>query len=268
MGSPPSSRAPGFGLVEVMVGVTVAIFIVLAIHRVVIASEATRRNAQSDADAQQVAQFALSRLAFDLANAGAGIVTAARMLDGCPVTADFSAMTRPIAVVISDGGSADAPDSVVVRYAVGMSGVLPARFAAAAPSGAPFALRVVAGFTTGAQIIVSDRRGNCARATVTATRGPATGTLDVDHDIVAVDMPGDAAALDLGSAARTVATRYDVAAGTLRTTDLQGGDAPNPLISSVVNFKLQYGLDTSGDGAIDTWAAATYASGAGDWSSS
>ncbi|MEO7500468.1 MAG: hypothetical protein ABIX11_12855, partial [Casimicrobiaceae bacterium] len=114
---------------------TVALFIVLAIHRVVIASEATRRNAQSDADAQQVAQFALSRLAFDLANAGAGIVTAARMLDGCPVTADFSAMTRPIAVVISDGGSADAPDSVVVRYAVSMSGVLPARFATAAPSG-------------------------------------------------------------------------------------------------------------------------------------
>jgi hypothetical protein len=64
-----------------------------------------------------------------------------------------------------------------------------------------------------------------------------------------------------------VATRYDVAAGTLRTTDLQGGDAPNPLVSNVVNFKVQYGLDTNGDGALDTWAEATAASGAGDWSS-
>ena len=51
-------------------------------------------------------------------------------------------------------------------------------------------------------------------------------------------MPGDAIALELGSASRTVATRYDVAAGTLRTTDLQGGDAPNPLVSNIVNFKF------------------------------
>ena len=67
-------------------------------------------------------------------------------------------------------------------------------------------------------------------------------------------------------ASRTVATRYDVAAGTLRTTDLQGGDAPNPLVSNVINFKVQYGLDTNGDGALDTWAEATAVSGAGDWS--
>jgi type IV pilus assembly protein PilW len=84
---------------------------------------------------------------------------------------------------------------------------------------------------------------------------------------VAADMPADAIALDIGSASRTVATRYDVAAGTLRTTDLQGGDAPNPLVSNVVNFKVQYGLDTDGDGVLDTWVEATAASGAGDWSS-
>ena len=75
-----SARPAGFGLVEAMVGVVIALLTVLAVHRVVIASEATRRNAQSDAEAQQVAQFALARLSFDLANAGAGIVTAARAL--------------------------------------------------------------------------------------------------------------------------------------------------------------------------------------------
>jgi len=176
-------------------------------------------------------------------------------------------MTRPIAVVITSGGAPDVPDSVVLRYAVGNATVLPTRFAAAAPSGAAFALRTAMGFAAGDQIIVSDRRGACARTTVTATRGPVGGTLDVDHDIIAADMPGDAIALDIGSASRTVATRYDVAAGTLRTTDLQGGDAPNPLVSNVVNFKAQYGLDTDGDGALDTWVEATAAGGAGDWSS-
>lgn len=256
----------GFGLIELMVGVVIALLTMLAVHRVVIASETTRRSAQSDAEAQQIAQFALARLSFDVANAGAGIVTAARALAACPATGDFTAMTRPIAAIITSGGAPDVPDSVVVRYAVGNATVLPARFAAAAPSGASFALRTTMGFAAGDQIIISDRRGACARTTVTATRGPAGGTLTVNHDIVAAEMPSDAIALDIGSASRTVATRYDVSAGTLRATDLQGGDAPNPLVSNVVNFKVQYGLDTNGDGALDTWAEATTAGGAGDWS--
>jgi type IV pilus assembly protein PilW len=79
-------------------------------------------------------------------------------------------------------------------------------------------------------------------------------------------MPGDAIILNEGMASRVVAARYDVSAGTLRTTDLQGGDAPNPLISNVVNLKLQYGIDTDGDGALDTWVAADASGGAGDWS--
>ena len=260
-------RSAGVGLVEVMVGVVIALVTMLAVHRVLIASESTRRNAQSNADAQQVAQFALARLAFDVANAGAGIVTAARALAACPVTADFAAMTRPVAVVITDSGSADVPDSVVVRYAVGNATVAPARFFAAAPSGASFKLRAALGFAVGDQIIATDRRGACVRTTVTSARGPVGGALDVDHDIVAADMPADAMALDLGSAPRVVATRYDVAGGTLRTTDLQGGDAPNPLVSNVVNLKIQYGLDNDGDGALDTWVAAAAGGGAGDWSS-
>ena len=263
----PGCLTGGFGLVEVMVGVVIALITILAVQRVVIASESTRRNAQSDADTQQAAQFALARMSFDVANAGAGIVTAARALAACPVTADFAVMTRPIAVVITGGGAPDVPDSVVVRYAVGNFTVLPAYLAAAAPSGASFALRAAMGFAAGDQIIASDRRGTCVRTTVTATRGPSGGVLAVDHDIIASDMPRDAVALDIGPAARTVATRYDVAAGTLRTTDLQGGDAPNPLVSNIVNFKIQYGLDTDGDGALDTWVEATAASGAGDWSS-
>lgn len=263
-GSPP--RLDGFGLVEVMVGVVIALVTVLAVARVLVTSEATRRNGQSDADAQQVAQFALARLSFDVANAGAGIVNAASMLAACPATADFAAMTRPIAVVITDGGAPDASDSVVVRYAVSPAGVLPFRLAAAAPSGAAFALRAPMGVRAGDQIIATDRRGACARTTVTAIHGPAAGILGVDHDIVAADMPGDAVAVDLGAASRVVATRYDVSAGTLRTTDLNGGDAPNPLVSNVVNFKVQYGLDADGDGALDTWAPASATSAAGDWS--
>ena len=59
------SEPAGFGLIEVMVGMVIALLTMLAVHRVVIASETMRRNAQSDAEAQQAAQFALARLSFD-----------------------------------------------------------------------------------------------------------------------------------------------------------------------------------------------------------
>ena len=258
--------AGGFGLVEVLVGVVIALITVIGVHRVVISSESTRRAAQSDADAQQTAQFALARMTFDLANAGAGIVTGARALAVCPVSSDFSTMTRPVSVVITEGGAADAPDSVVVRYAVGTAIALPARFAAAAPSGASFVLRAPLGIAPADQLVASDRRGGCARATVSAVRALGAGTVDVQHDIVAIGMPVDAAIVNLGAASRVVATRYDVSGGTLRTTDIAGGDVPNPLISNVVNLKVQYGIDADGDGALDTWVTATSAGGSGDWS--
>ncbi len=258
-------RVAGFGLVDILVGVVIMLIVVLCVHRVVIASEAMRRNAQSDADAQQAAQFALARMTFDIANAGAGVIGASAALAACPVTADFSAMTRPIAVVVSDGGASDAPDSMVVRYAVSNDAVLPARFVAAAPSGAPFTLRTTMGFRLGDQLVVSDRRGACATTTVTDARIAAPGVLTVDHDIVASAMPPDAAAVDLGPAAHVVATRYDLSGGTLRTTDLHGGDAPNPLISNVVNLKIQYGIDADGDGTLDTWTPAMATADRGDW---
>ena len=49
---------------------------------------------------------------------------------------------------------------------------------------------------------------------------------------------------------------YDVASGTLRSTDRANGDAPSPLVSNVVNLKFQYGIDSDGDGMLDTWVRA------------
>ena len=79
-------------------------------------------------------------------------------------------------------------------------------------------------------------------------------------------MPAGARLVNLGPAPWVVATRYDVSAGVLRTTDLNGGDAPNPLASNVVNLKVQYGVDTDGDGVLDTWLPAADAGSAGNWS--
>ena len=69
--------------------------------------------------------------------------------------------------------------------------------------------------------------------------------------------------MNLGPAGRAWISRYDLVSGTLRSTDVANGDAPNPLVSNLANVKFQYGIDNDGDGALDTWVTA---SPSGGWS--
>jgi len=75
---PQRRRHGGSSLVEVLVGVTVALLTVLVVYRVFGATEALRRDVQGAADAQQTGVFVLSRLAFDIGNAGAASPQAPR----------------------------------------------------------------------------------------------------------------------------------------------------------------------------------------------
>lgn len=263
--APRSAR--GTGLVDLMVGMTIALLAVLVIYRVLAASELLRRNVQSNGGAQQTGLFALSRIAFDIANAGAGISASAKVLATCPATTDIGTVTRPIPVLITEGASDDAPDSVVVRYGVGNGTAVAMPFASAAPGGANFQVQSPLGFASGDQVVAISRTGACPRTTITAATSGA-GIVDLAHAPIATDLPDSTVLLNLGPANRVVTTRYDVVSGALRTTDLQGGDAPNPMASNVVNLKLQYGIDTDGDGALDTWVAARDAGALGSWTPS
>jgi Tfp pilus assembly protein PilW len=70
----------GAGLVEVMIGVTMALFATLVIYAVVGSADRLRRDSQSAGDAQQTGLFVLARIAFDIANAGSGFASAAKAL--------------------------------------------------------------------------------------------------------------------------------------------------------------------------------------------
>jgi type IV pilus assembly protein PilW len=72
-------------------------------------------------------------------------------------------------------------------------------------------------------------------------------------------LPTSSLLLNLGAARLGSTTRYDVAAGVLRSTDASNGDTPTPIASNIVNVKLQYGIDSDDDGALDAWVAATAA---------
>jgi type IV pilus assembly protein PilW len=96
---------------------------------------------------------------------------------------------------------------------------------------------------------------------VTSVSSLGSGLVRLGHTPVAIDFPLGSVLVDLGPAGRPSTLRFDVVSGTLRSTDLANGDAPLPLAAGVVNVKFQYGVDTDGDGALDTWVAAS-----GAWS--
>ena len=88
-----SQKQIGAGLVDVMVGVAAALFAVLVIYVVVTQSDRFRHDAQSAGDAQQTGLFALSRLSFDIGNAGTPM--ASRMANGV-LQADGEVRPEPL----------------------------------------------------------------------------------------------------------------------------------------------------------------------------
>jgi type IV pilus assembly protein PilW len=258
-------RHGGSSLVEVLVGVTVALLTVLVVYRVFAATEALRRDVQGADDAQQNGLFVLSRLAFDIDNAGAGIAASAEALATCPAAASFADTLRPVTVLINDGGGDELPDSVVVRYGVAPGLAVAIPFAVSAPAGSNFLVRSPGGFAVGDRVIAVGRNGVCVETQVAALGSPSAGLLEVTPGPVAQSLPDTSLLLNLGATNRAQTLRYDVSSGVLRTTDLAGKDAPNPLASNIANLKLQYGIDSDGDGNLDTWVPAVDARALGSW---
>lgn len=258
-------RQAGAGLVDVMVGVTVALFAVLVIYVVVAGSDKFRQDAQSAGDAQQTGLFILSRLAFDIANAGSGFAAAAKAMSSCPASASIVDTLRPVAILITDGGRDDIADNIVIRYGVSTAIGAAVPFAADAAPGGNFLIQSPHGFAIGDRVIAVGRNGDCAAADVTGLSVPAAGIVEIAHAPLAATFPASSWLLNLGATKDVQIIRYDVVNGVLRTTDLLGGDAPNPLASNVVNLKLQYGIDRDGDGMLDTWVPAKPGP-SGDWS--
>jgi len=243
-------------LIDVLVGLAVAMFTVVVVYQAFVVVQAIRGNASAAADTHGSGTFALFTLATQIANAGAGVASAARWLDSCPDSGDVATSMRPLNAVIVDSGDDNRPDSIVLRQSLARTVAAPAAFAAAAPAGANFRVEGDDGFAAGDRVVAISRTGACVMTEVTAISSIGAGLVDVAHGPVAIDLPSTSLLLNLGQASRASTSRYDVVSATLRSTDVSNGDAPNPLVSNIMNVKLQYGIDSDGDGALDTWVTA------------
>ncbi|HEV2219164.1 MAG TPA: PilW family protein, partial [Casimicrobiaceae bacterium] len=179
----------------------------------------------------------------------------------CPPLPEIKATQRPVVALVTDSGRVDRPDSLVVRQSLQSRMAAPAAFAAPAPAGASFRVQSPDGFAVGDRVVAISRTGTCATAEVTAVTAVAPGVIDIAHTPVEVGLPVTSLLMNLGSARRAPTLRFDVASGVLRSTDVLNGDAPTPLVSNIVNLKLQYGIDRDGDGTLDDWVGASVADG-------
>ena len=147
----------GVSLVEIMVGVVIAMLAVLVIYQVFSTSETFKRNITAAGDAQQNGLMSSFLLAVELASAGNAMMTAGSDLAQCPDTTTMAAPTpslRPIPVLITDGGAVDKPDSMIVNYSTTQRVIAPVLFTAVALAGATsFTVQSPTGFAIGDQVV-------------------------------------------------------------------------------------------------------------------
>lgn len=252
------ANSEGTTLVEVLVGLVIGLVVAVGILDAFAATEGRRRTTTGLAEAESAGTLAMFLLGADLANAGNGLSAAAADLAACPNTGDIRSTLRPIPVLIVAGASKDVSDALVVNHtaAPALAGAVP--LATAVAAGDPLRVTAPLGFGSGDSIVVIGPDGHCAATTVAAPPVPhADGQIELARTDASDAFPSGTRVFNRGPASGVARVRYDVASGALRSQDLMTPDAsPNPLVSGVVLFKAQYGVDTDGDGYLDSWVAA------------
>ena len=260
--------AQGFGLVEAMIGMLIGVMALLAVYQAFTVAERLKRNTNAMSDTQVGGMFASFALGMELANAGAGLSTAARELGTCSDPGDFAHSMRPIPVLITDSGAASTPDMFAINYGLASALASTAPFAAFAAAGSDYTVHSPAGIHDGDLIVAISMAGPCASSRVAAVGAPDdNGNVTIAHSGAPIDFAASSQLFNFGPAERVEKMQYYVSNGILESKRLLDKDGvpdttqvPQPIASNVVNLKLQYGIDTDGDGALDAWVDAT-----GDW---
>ena len=272
---PPRHR--GFTLIEMMVGIVIALIGVIIVFQIATINEGVKRNTTSINNAQQNGLLSSFVLGIQLANSGNATANAAADLIRCEnplikqplatMPAAFTSSWRPIPVMIIDGGAPNVPDAFAVSYSVSNTLVTTAEVMSSAAAGAnAVQVQSPGGFRKDDLVVAISSAGTgCDSYKVTAVSAPdANGivTLSITPN-ASNDVPAGSRVFNMGPGLDPQKILYDVANNTLQSTSLindQGapsGLAPIPIASNIVNMKLQYGIDTDGDGLLDSWVSAT-----------
>lgn len=280
----------GMGIVELMVGIAIALLGTLVVFQTFAVSEGYKRTTVSGNEAQQSGAVALYTIERDVRHAGFGL--GALFTLNCKIQGydETGAMTFPLtpdqwgpAAIVNGAGTA--PDQIRLNYA--SSDAIP--FAAKLTqdyggSAANIKVNNRYGFKEGDVLLVIDQTNptkDCSLMQVTEVPGTPGKTDNVIHNSgmytdafgkkvsARFNPPGglgipyatDSTVLNLG--ALPEGKTYSVANNSLMVSDTFQPGAQS-FADNIVNLQAQYGRDTNGDGRVDTWDENTVAAQA-DW---
>lgn len=277
-------RHSGFTMVELLVGVAIALVGTLAIMQVFTISEASRRSTSNMADSQSNGLIGLFSIERDLQQAGSGFTNTRAF--GCTISATAAPVSNlngralvPAAIIPAGVAAASTDnvwgippgdansDMIVVAYG-SSAAMLEGSPLTAATSTATYRLSSIMGIGLNDYMLVGQSGVNCVLGPVTGT---VTASKDATLNVAPVSYTTSAYAFHLGTAPRFVA--YAVRNGILTVCDFMlancAGSASDttvwrPVVSDVVALVAQYGWDTSAtaDMVVDTFCKSRLTSGA------
>ncbi|MEY4764185.1 MAG: hypothetical protein RI907_858 [Pseudomonadota bacterium] len=277
----PAGQA-GFTLVELMVGMTLALLSTVIIAAVMQKAEGNRRSTTEGSDAQINAALSLFSLQRDIQMSGYGLINNAATL-GCTVQAQFNGhAARPMTlapVIITAGANATTSDQVVVirsgttGYAVPMLTTTDH-----ANTDAAFVVQSSLGVRTGDLMLALPAAPSstqwCTLFTVQGTGGSVLTSTTIPHvpqantwNPATTNMPSTyETGTTLAKATDLVSRTFFVQDGNLQSTDLVVANdttTTSTVGNNVVLMKAFYGKDTDADGTVDTYDTTTPTTAAG-----
>jgi type IV pilus assembly protein PilW len=280
---PPFARQAGFTLIELMVGIALALITTVIVAQVMWAAEGSRRTTTQGSDAQVNGALALYTMQRDLQMAGYGVVNNPDTL-GCQVRGQYD--THPVRtftlapVIIAAGGAANASDSITVLRSGSTRAALPVVTTGNhANTSNSFEVQSTVGVADGDMMLAMPEAPSatnwCTLFQVHAdSTNPISGTT-IPHiasgsswNPATSIMPSSyAAGTTLSNVSRLVNRRYEISADSdLQSVDvITANDVPATatVASQIVLMKAYYGKDTDGDGVVDSYNQTTPTDNAG-----
>lgn len=260
-----SSTQRGFSLIEVLVGMLIAMVGVIIMMEVLLTSDQRTRTTGSGNDALSTTTVMLHMMKKDLVQAGYGINSLAIL--GCNLTLPNGA-TIPLAPVVINPAAIPAGDANTDRLLVfyGTDPGQPEGNSVFTASGSSYAMQSPWSFAVGDHVVAIG--SNCAGG-LTLARVTAISALDIT---VNAAQAGAEVVYNMGQNPRVVA--YAVRNGSLTSCDFMAADCRNlgahwvAVAGDIVSLRAQYGRDTapagSMDGFVDQWTSVAPASSC-DW---
>jgi len=288
-----SSRhfSKGFSLVELMVGIVIALLGSLVIEQVFSITEQSKQTTTSGSDAQQNGALAMLLVDKDLRQAGygmnitacSGACTVSGFMGGTVTINDSGARTvaatpfvfAPILIV---QGAANAPDTIIISYGNAANTSVPEYLQTGMESAtSDFNVKSHFGFGLGDVLVIADTTtGTGDVVQYSGSSGSDSATPRIKHETGSYQLgpvtqsfryndgtlplyPSQSLLFNLGQA--PVNNSYSIVqdnsgrSNLVQTNNMVGSQSI--IATDIVDLQAEYGKDTNDDGAIDLWDTVT-----------